>query len=87
LNPSLELNDPLHHDTTERSVRADVGDGRTLTVRPMHSGDTDGLAALYAELSDEDRFRRSSPGSTRAMSSPNRRPGSVSGADTDWSPF
>ncbi len=33
-------------------------DGRTLVVRPVRPADVDGLAALYAGLGAEDRYRR-----------------------------
>jgi GNAT superfamily N-acetyltransferase len=33
-------------------------DGGEMVVRPVSSGDVDGLAALYAGLSDDDRYRR-----------------------------
>ncbi|HWC67940.1 MAG TPA: GNAT family N-acetyltransferase [Acidimicrobiales bacterium] len=36
----------------------DLGDERTLTIRAATAGDVDRLAALYAELSEDDRYRR-----------------------------
>ena len=51
--------------TTERTAESRPGTraasllgGRTLVVRPVAHGDVDGLAALYAGLDDDARYRR-----------------------------
>jgi ribosomal protein S18 acetylase RimI-like enzyme len=38
--------------------RVELPGGAVLEVRPVRSGDVDGLARLYATLSDDDRYRR-----------------------------